>query len=148
MVNVLCCNILAGANSCVCNHFLKMDSMANPNPSPATRFGAGKKANPIGKTSEMRSRELSNADKALKIREKLLDAIGEKLDNMMPGQASEEMSLTLMKMLKDAEDRGLGAPVQAITNPDGALGPRLDTSKLSTEAMREILKAADDTQSD
>ena len=122
--------------------------MANPNPSPSTRFGAGEKANPIGKTSEMRSRELSNADKALKIREKLLVALGEKLENMMPGQMSEEMDVVLLKMLKDAEDRGLGAPVQAITNPDGALGSRLDTSKLSTEAMREILKAADDTQSD
>ena len=97
--------------------------MANPNPSPSTRFGAGNNANPIGKTSEMRSRELSNADKALKIREKLLVALGEKLENMMPGQMSEEMDVVLLKMLKDAEDRGLGAPVQAVTNPDGSLRP-------------------------
>ena len=38
--------------------------MANPNPSPATRFGAGNRANPSGKTSAQRGTEYQNAEAA------------------------------------------------------------------------------------
>ena len=98
--------------------------MANPNPSPSTRFGAGNNANPQGKTSEMRGREINNAGKALKLREKMLDAMASKFEGMTDDQLTAEMDAMFLKMLKDAEDRGLGAPVQPITSPDGSMTPK------------------------
>jgi len=99
------------------------ESMANPNPSPATQFQKGESGNPKGKTSEQKRLELSNAEKALAIREKMLVALGGLLSDMRPEQILERMDPNSLRMLKDAEDRGLGAPVQPITSPDGSLRP-------------------------
>lgn len=98
--------------------------MANPNPSPATQFQKGESGNPKGKTSEQKRLELSNAEKALAIREKMLEALGGLLSDMQPEQILERMDPNSLRMLKDAEDRGLGAPVQPITSPDGSMTPK------------------------
>jgi len=97
--------------------------MTNKNPSPENQFKKGASGNPGGKTSEQKRLELSNAEKALAIREKMLEALGGLLSNMEPEQILERMDPNALKMLKDAEDRGLGAPVQPITSPDGSLRP-------------------------
>ena len=93
----------------------------NPNPSPATRFGAGNKANPAGKTSETKRLEYANAEAAMRIRARALHAVEAKLNDCSTEQAIEMLvEAAMLKLLKDSEDRGLGAPVQAITNPDGS----------------------------
>lgn len=106
----------------------------NPNPSPATRFGAGNRANPAGKTSETRRLELQNAEAAMRIRAKLLEAAEAVISDPSATEATvlQYIEAAMLKLLKDSEDRGLGAPVQAHTSPDGSMTPQ-----------RIILKAAD-----
>ena len=89
----------------------------NPNPSPETRFKPGQSGNPGGKTPEQRRLEIENAEKASKIRGRLLDAVLEATDG---GAIPEQVEAALLKLLKDSEDRGLGAPEQPLTGPEGA----------------------------
>jgi len=97
----------------------------NPNPSPATRFNAGERANPAGKTSEQKRLEMQNAEAAMRIRERILRAAEARLVECSTEQVlAEFVEAAMLKLLKDSEDRGLGSPVQAITNPDGTLAPR------------------------
>jgi 5-methylcytosine-specific restriction endonuclease McrA len=51
--------------------------MANPNPSPATRFGVGQSANPGGKTSSQKKMELAAATARADLMAKLLCAASE-----------------------------------------------------------------------
>lgn len=96
----------------------------NPNPSPSTRFGAGNNANPAGKTSETRRLELQNAEAAMRIRQRALEAVESKLVELNTDDAIDLLvEAAMLKLLKDSEDRGLGAPIQAVTNPDGSLRP-------------------------
>jgi len=97
--------------------------MPNPNPnrSGLKNFKKGQSGNPGGKTKETVSIERSNAEKALKLRAMGLDALLNSLDGADDGKALEALlSPYALKMLKDAEDRGLGAPVQAVISPDGS----------------------------
>jgi hypothetical protein len=95
----------------------------NPNPSPKTRFKKGESGNPGGKTAEQISIERRNADAAMRIRERLLKAAESKLDGLSDDGALEMIEAAMLKLLKDAEDRGLGAPVQPHTSPDGSFAP-------------------------
>ena len=98
-------------------------AMTNSNPSPETRFKPGCVGNPGGKTSEQKKAEVANAEKAVALRSKVLDAIAKRFEGMSDSELVESMDQQFLKMLKDAEDRGLGAPVQPITSPDGSLRP-------------------------
>jgi hypothetical protein len=98
--------------------------MANKNPSPKTRFPKGKSGNPGGKTAEQVAIERRNAETAMRLREKALLA----LEALLDGKESEQVAgimldAQVMRLLKDAEDRGLGAPVQPHTSPDGSMSP-------------------------
>lgn len=96
----------------------------NPNPSPATRFGAGNKANPAGKTGETRRLELQNAETAMAIRQRILSAAQAKLNELSSDEVLEQyVEAAMLKLLKDSEDRGLGAPVQSHVSPDGSMSP-------------------------
>jgi hypothetical protein len=97
--------------------------MANKNPSPKTRFPKGKSGNPGGKTAEQVAIERRNAETAMRIRERLLKAAENKLDGLSDDGALEMVEAAMLKLLKDAEDRGLGAPVQPHTSPDGSFAP-------------------------
>ena len=99
------------------------ESMANPTPNKATRFQKGESGNPKGKTSEQKTQELKNAEAAVALRGKMLEALGEVMEGMTPEQMLERLDPNTLKLFKDAEDRGLGAPVQPITSPDGSLRP-------------------------
>jgi Tfp pilus assembly protein PilX len=108
----------------------------NPNPSPATRFGVGNRANPNGKTSEQKRLELANAEAAMRIRERILRAAEAKLNECSTDEVLDQfVDAAMLKLLKDSEDRGLGAPVQAVTNPDGSLRPQ-DTSAAVLAALQ------------
>ena len=89
-------------------------------PPKHTRFGQPG-ANPQGKTSEQKRLEMLNAEAAMRIRARALHAVEAKLNECSAEQAIEMLvEAAMLKLLKDSEDRGLGAPVQAITNPDGS----------------------------
>ncbi len=97
--------------------------MANGNPSPKTRFKKGKSGNPGGKTQEQVAIERRNADTAMRIRERLLKAAEAKLATLTDDSALEFVEAAMLKLLKDAEDRGLGSPVQDIKSSDGSMSP-------------------------
>lgn len=108
--------------------------MANPNPSPKTRFKKGQAANPGGKTKEQKRIELENAERAMRIRDRLLRSIEAKLNESdMDAVVAMADRPTLAKLLKDSEDRGLGQPVQPHTSPDGSFAP----SRIVIEAARD-----------
>ncbi len=83
--------------------------MANPNPSPATRFRRGQVANPRGKTSAQRTAEIRNAELAAKLRTHVLKALlaEAKAD---PAGTLRLIERNILRFLKDCEDRGLGQP--------------------------------------
>tara|TARA_Y100001973_G_scaffold102640_1_gene168117 strand:- start:21 stop:365 length:345 start_codon:yes stop_codon:yes gene_type:complete len=100
--------------------------MANPNPTPppkATRFKKGQSGNPGGKTAEQVAIERRNADAAMRVRERLLKAAEAKLATLDDDAALEFVEAAMLKLLKDAEDRGLGAPVQDLRSSDGSMSP-------------------------
>ena len=94
-----------------------------PKPPPAEhRFQPGESGNPGGKTSEQRRREMENARLATEARGKFLAALNRKLGEIDTETLDEEraatvlaqMSPDVMRLLKDAEDRGLGTPKQSV----------------------------------
>jgi len=111
--------------------------MANPNPNKSTRFQKGGKGNPKGKTSEQKRLELQNAEAAVAIRAKMLEALGGLLADMEPEEILARMDPNSLKMLKDAEDRGLGAPVQAHISPDGSMSPNPTTVELVAKPVAD-----------
>ncbi len=86
----------------------------NPNPSPATRFQVGNNGNPKGKTSDQKKIELRNAEAAMRIRERMLQATEANLDAMTDADIMKLIEPAMLKLLADSEARGLGAPVQAV----------------------------------
>lgn len=86
-----------------------------------TRFKPGQVANPGGKTASQKRLEMENAEAAMRIRARLLRATEAKLNELSTDEAMGLIEAAMLKLLKDSEDRGLGAPVQAINNPDGNL---------------------------
>ena len=92
----------------------KANPKGNPNPSPDTRFG-GARGNPNGKTSEQKRLEIENAERAVRIRSRGLMAIEAMLEGMDDQQvAGLILDAQALKLLKDSEDRGLGAPKQSV----------------------------------
>jgi hypothetical protein len=88
--------------------------MANPNPSPETRFQPGNKANPGGKTSEHRRLEIEAAEMAARLRHAMLSAMTEKLATCE--SADDLLSPDALRLIKDSEDRAHGTPKQAVVH--------------------------------
>lgn len=113
----------------------------NPKPSPATQFKKGQSGNPGGKSKEQVAIERRNADAAMRIRQRLLAATEAKLKGLTDDQALEFIENAMLKMLKDAEDRGLGAPVQDIKSSDGSMSPNPQTvDELSDQEVDQEYK--------
>jgi hypothetical protein len=93
--------------------------------------------NAPGKTSEQKRLEYENAEAAMRIRARLLRATEAKLNELSTDEAMTLIEAAMLKLLKDSEDRGLGAPVQAVdhSSKDGTMTPR-DTSDAVIEALR------------
>lgn len=88
----------------------------NPNPSPSTRFGAPN-GPASGKTAEQKRLELENAERAMRIRQRILNAAEAKLNELSTDEVLEAyVDAAMLKLLKDSEDRGLGQPVQPTDN--------------------------------
>ena len=99
--------------------------MANPNPSPETRFKPGQSGNPGGKTAEHKRLELEAAEMAAKLRHAMLTSMQEKLAAGVP--AEELMSGDALRLFKDSEDRAHGTP-KATTELSGPDGGEIATS--------------------
>lgn len=108
----------------------------NPNPSPATRFKPGQAANPGGKTGLQRELEIQNAELATRIRSRLLKAVFAVVDQATDEAALNQVEADVLRLLKDSEDRGLGAPKASVdlSNADGSLRP-------SHEAITDYLRS-------
>ena len=93
--------------------------MANPNPSPETRFQPGKSGNPGGKTAEHKRLELEAAEMAAKLRHAMLSSMQDKLLSGVP--ADELMTGDALRLMKDSEDRAHGTPkaTTELSGPDG-----------------------------
>ena len=85
-------------------------------PNPETQFRKGQSGNPGGKTSAQRKREIANAKKATLIRSRLLKAA---LEASEGGASLDMIEAAILKLIKDAEDRGLGAPQQQVEHSGG-----------------------------
>ncbi len=85
--------------------------MANPNPSPETRFTSS--GNPEGKTAAQRQAEVQAAEISAKLRLKALIRMQEMLDN---GEidATEVVTPDNLRLFKDSEDRAHGTPKATI----------------------------------
>lgn len=97
------------------------NSLANLNP-----FKPGQSGNPGGKTSEHRKAEIRAAEAAAKVQADLVEALARVVSSA--GDDAEKMEhirSDVLKLLKDAQDRGFGSPVQPqeITSPDGSASP-------------------------
>ncbi len=94
--------------------------MAN-NPNAADNlqpWKPGQSGNPGGKTSEQKQREMRNAEMATRMRERMLEA---EIKRMEADPAYvPELDANLRAFIKDAEDRGLGAPKQ-VTEVDATV---------------------------
>lgn len=90
--------------------------MPNPDPSPETRFKPGQSGNPGGVSSETARLIRENAEAAARIRARLLKATEASLEERSTDEAMDLIEAAMLKMLKDAEDRGLGAPKQTVDN--------------------------------
>lgn len=99
--------------------------MANPNPSPETRFKPGNRGG--GKTSEQKRLEYEAAEMAAKARHKLLSVITEKLNGAEVTDESllELLDANTLKLFKDSEDRAHGTPksTSEISGPSGGPVP-------------------------
>ena len=95
--------------------------MANPNPSPETRFKPGQVANPTGKSAEQAARDAKTADLASQFRLRVLSKVMERVE-------AGEDPLELLKgdvraVLKDSEDRAHGTPKQSVEHAGEGGGP-------------------------
>lgn len=97
----------------------------NPNPSPATRFGPGNKANPGGKTKAQKAIEIEAAIMAAKLRHAILSAMTEKLADIT--DATELLTADALRLMKDSEDRAFGTAKQSVdhSSEDGSMTPHV-----------------------
>ena len=99
-----------------------MSEVGYKKPPVETQFG-GVRGNPQGVTSKQRKAEIANAEKATLVRSRLLDAV---ITATESGATMDQIEAGLLKLIKDAEDRGLGTPTQSINveSPNGTMTPK------------------------
>ena len=101
--------------------------MANPNPSPATRFKKGQSGNPGGKTEGQRAAEIEAARISAELRLKALSSLQEQLGDgsLSPDQLEMILNPNALKLFKDSEDRAHGTPkaTTEMSGPDGGAIP-------------------------
>lgn len=79
----------------------------------------------------------------------MLDALATLLKNN-PAAALERIDPATLKLIKDAQDRGLGTPKASVdvTTNGKDVTPGIDLSVLSTETLAELMAARDAVKPD
>jgi hypothetical protein len=103
-----------------------MSKVGYKKPPVETQFGQPN-GNPTGKTAKQRDAEIANAEKATLIRGRLLDAV---MVATEAGASLDHIEASILKLVKDAEDRGLGTAVQSVNveSPNGTMTPSATVS--------------------
>ena len=103
-----------------------MDEVGYKKPPKHTQFGQPG-GNPQGATSVQRKMEIENAERATRIRKRLLESLEcVMLENPTKENIiSEYLKTEVMKLIKESEDRGLGTPKNTvdISSTDGTMTP-------------------------
>lgn len=98
--------------------------MANPNPSPETRFKPGQSGNPSGKSSEQVEREKAASEIASRITLIGVSYVQEKLES---GELDvmDILNADMMRFIKEAQDRAHGTPKTSteLSGPNGSAIP-------------------------
>jgi len=96
-------------------------------PPKHSQFKRGESGNPKGKTSEQKLMELSNAEAATRIQARLLQALeGQMLEDPTKLTIVDSfIKAEVLKLIKDAQDRGLGTAKQSVdvSSSDGSMSP-------------------------
>jgi hypothetical protein len=113
--------------------------MANPNPSPETRFGA-ENGNPsgAGKSKGQRAAEIKAAEISAQLRERALSELLERVkgkDRLSDQDLEGLLNPATLKLFKDSEDRAHGTPKQAVDHT---------TNGKDMSPTTIVIKAADD----
>ena len=86
-------------------------------PPVETRFGAGNRANPQGKTSEHRKAEIRMAEAAAKVQAEMVEALARVIDQAKGDEKKlEHVRGDILRLLSDSMDRGFGKAVQQVDN--------------------------------
>lgn len=96
-------------------------------PPKHTQFGAGNNANPTGKTSIHRAAEIKAAEMAAMVQADLVEALYNTVKDASTDEARlEQLRGDVLKLLKDSQDRGFGAPQVHVdnTSSDRSMTPR------------------------
>ena len=103
-----------------------MDDVGYKKPPKSKRFGQPG-GNTPGATSAQRQMEIANAEIATRIQSRLLEALhGQMLEDPTKLTIIESYIKTeVLKLVKDAQDRGLGTPKQSVnlSSADGSMTP-------------------------
>ena len=118
--------------------------MANPNPSPETRFKPGQSGNPSGRSKEELEALHQSAKIAANLTLKALSSLQEKIDSNE--KLSEEdlallFSPDIRGMIKEAQDRAHGTPRQAVDHTTNGkdMPPASPIDKALAEALAKKL---------
>ena len=109
-------------------------------PPKHTRFGEPN-GNTPGKTSAQKRMEMENAERATRIRGRMLEAL-EGVMNEHPekeGIVSDLIKAEMLKLIKDSEDRGLGTPKGSVdvSSQDGSMSPRDNSAAILAALERK-----------
>ena len=113
--------------------------MANPNPSPETRFTSS--GNPAGKTAKQRQDEVKASEIAASLRLRALIRMQERLDNGEI-EADEIVNSDALRLFKDSEDRAHGTPRQSVEH-SGSVDHRHSARNMTDDELAAYLR--DDT---
>ena len=117
--------------------------MANPNPSPATRFKKGQSGNPGGKSEGQRTAEIEAARISAELRLQALSSLQELVGegHMSVEQLQMILDPSTLKLFKDSEDRAHGTPSQSIahTSPDGSMSTKEVSPALVADLAKRLM---------
>lgn len=125
-----------------------MSEVGHCKPPVHTRFKPGVSGNPSGKSAKQRKREIVNGERATRLRGRMLLALEKKLDDAMAMAGGADIAAVdaiqadILRLLKDSEERGFGAPTAKVEGP----GP--NGEHIITPTVIRIVAATNDRSDD
>ena len=115
--------------------------MANPNPSPETRWKPGQSGNRGGMSAESAAKRKANRDAAFALEERMLAALKKDMDER-EAAALEHIRADVLRLIHTAIEREDGKPKARVdlTSEDGSMSPAA-----SQDAVLEAIRRKHDT---